>query len=575
MPQFQPVQFGKYFLLDRIATGGMAEVFKAKIVGEHGFEKIVIIKTLFPHLQTEKELVDSFIEEAKLAALLQHQNIVQIYDFGKVDESYFIAMEYLSGINLRKILDVSEKFPLNMGDALFITQQICAGLNYAYNIKDLNGKHLHLIHRDVSPPNIIITDDGQVKIIDFGIAKASSKNTSTRMGIIKGKVAYMSPEQAEGKLIDHRSDIFSIGIILYEMVSRHQMYKGDTVDVLSKARNVQFEPIEIVKPDLPEPIKTVINKALKKNIALRYQSSVEMMNDIEKCIIDLTLRPSGHELTLFVEQIARAEKTRKPETHDKNANINQVNKVKKTSGKDNSKENDEFQETIFIDTSDKQPSKKRKFAFYSIIMAIIFVFVIFPFPMNKSTILTLQKKITEKFKKRQNRVATPLPVIKYSPKMEAAAIKALEQKRFHDAVMQFENLLTQNPAMENRFKQPYTKALLGAASESIEQESKIAKELLLKAIAIDKGSVDAFFNLGYVYAVDKDYKNAEIMYKKAVDLKPPYLDEALFNLSVVQDKLGKKEMAANNLKRAFNINPNNTMVEKYLEKFNKRDGESN
>ena len=201
MTTFQPVQFGKYILLDRIATGGMAELYRAKITGSEGFEKVIAIKKILPHLTREESLISSFIDEAKLAAFLQHPNIVQIYDFGEMEDSYFLAMEYLFGKDLKFIIEKSKEMqnPIELEDALLITTQICNGLFYAHNLKDFHGKPLNIIHRDIGPQNIFITFDGQVKIIDFGIAKAANQSTITQSDLIKGKVAYMSPETGPGK----------------------------------------------------------------------------------------------------------------------------------------------------------------------------------------------------------------------------------------------------------------------------------------------------------------------------------------------------------------------------------------
>ena len=246
MSEVNPVRFGKYLLLEMIATGGVAQLFLAKITGVEGFEKLVAIKMILPHLSGEKELVTAFIDEAKLAALLSHQNIAQIYDFGLMENSYFIAMEYLFGKDLRHILQKAKEkeMPLGLEQALYITSRICSGLDYAHKMADFQGKPLHIIHRDISPQNILITYQGEVKIVDFGIAKAASQSTVTSDGAIKGKVAYMSPEQASGEKIDHRSDIFSTGILLYEMLTQKRMFTGDTLEILDKARKGAFEQAE-------------------------------------------------------------------------------------------------------------------------------------------------------------------------------------------------------------------------------------------------------------------------------------------------------------------------------------------
>jgi serine/threonine protein kinase len=298
-----PLKFGKYWLTDRIAVGGMAELYRGKISGEEGFEKAVAVKKILPHLSEEQEAVSYFIDEARLAALLQHPNIVQIYDFGRLDDSYFIAMEYLFGKDLKTVLHTADQrgMPLSLENALHIAVSVCSGLDYAHNMKDLQGHLLNIIHRDVSPQNIFLTYDGQIKIIDFGIAKAASRISNTRSGVIKGKVAYMSPEQAEGNEVDHRSDIFSVGILLYEMVTGRYMYEGDAMDILSQAREARFTRAERIVRDLPECLVAVLDMALAKHPDDRYDSCGEMLSDLEDCIYHLNFRPNGQKLSQFMK----------------------------------------------------------------------------------------------------------------------------------------------------------------------------------------------------------------------------------------------------------------------------------
>ncbi len=300
-----PLKFGKYWLTDRIAVGGMAELYRGKISGEEGFEKAVAVKKILPHLSEEKEAVRYFIDEARLAALLQHPNIIQIYDFGRLDDSYFIAMEYLFGKDLKTVLQTAEKrgVSLSLENALHIAVGICSGLDHAHNMKDLQGHLLNIIHRDVSPQNIFLTYDGQIKIIDFGIAKATSRISHTRSGVIKGKVAYMSPEQAEGHEVDHRSDIFSVGILLYEMVTGRYMYEGDAMDILSQAREARFTRAERIVRDLPECLVAVLDMALSKHPDDRYDSCGDMLSDLEDCIYHLNFRPSGQKLSQFMKSL--------------------------------------------------------------------------------------------------------------------------------------------------------------------------------------------------------------------------------------------------------------------------------
>ena len=219
-----------------------------------------------------------------------------------MEDAYFIAMEYLFGKDLKSVFTKSAQItsPIGLENALLIAAKICEGLEYAHNLKDLHGAFLNIIHRDISPPNIFVTYDGKVKIIDFGIAKTTTQTARTQVGIIKGKVAYMSPEQAEGRKIDRRSDIFAAGILLYEMVTGQAIYSGDTMEVLNKAIHANYKPLEDIAPDLPSPIYPILHRALDKDIDERYQSCGEMMTDIENCLYEMGSRPNTKILEKYI-----------------------------------------------------------------------------------------------------------------------------------------------------------------------------------------------------------------------------------------------------------------------------------
>jgi len=267
-----------YVLLDLIGIGGMAEVYKAKLVGRQGFEKQIVIKKLLAQVAGDREVIDNFITEAKLAALLQHENIAYIYDFGELEGSFFIAMEYLFGKDLFTISRRSAETntPLSPHQSLTIAAKICEGMDYAHNLKDFQQRPLKIIHRDLTPHNIFITYDGKVKIIDFGVAKAELSDNRTQIGMVKGKISYMSPEQLAEQEIDNRSDIFSIGILLYEMLSGQRMYQGDTAALIKKCINADFTPLQEIVTGLPEDLYSILGKALTKEKEKRYQSCAEM-----------------------------------------------------------------------------------------------------------------------------------------------------------------------------------------------------------------------------------------------------------------------------------------------------------
>jgi len=299
----------KYILLDRIGIGGMAEVYRCKLIRQKGFEKIIVLKKLLPHVAQDREIVDNFIAEARLAALLQHENIISIYDFGELDGSYFIAMEYLFGKDLHTIMQRAKENNVSMdaGRALRIAAKICAGMEYAHSLKDLKHSPLHLIHRDLSPHNVFITYDGKVKIIDFGIAKAELYDNHTQVGVLKGKISYMSPEQIAGENIDLRSDIFSIGILLYEMLSGQRMYNGDTATLLRKCMLVEYVEPEKTCPGLQKEIYNILHKALQKDKTKRYQSCGSMRSDIDDCLFNMKQRVDDRSLQDYVRQLFAVE----------------------------------------------------------------------------------------------------------------------------------------------------------------------------------------------------------------------------------------------------------------------------
>lgn len=272
-------RFGNYFLLKKIATGGMAELFKAKKSGAEGFEKLLAIKLILPHLSGNEEFISMFIDEAKVAALLNHQNIVQIYDLGRIENSYCIVMEYVRGKDLRTVLHrgMKTKSPLPVEHACLITAQALAGLSYAHRKKD-KGKDLGIVHRDISPQNILVSYEGEVKIVDFGIAKAATQSRDTRVGVLKGKISYMSPEQAHGRPLDMRSDVFSTGVVFYEMLTGKKLFQGDTdLNTLEKVREAKVEPLPTeLNGAVPKELEGILLKSLAKEPEQRFQTASEM-----------------------------------------------------------------------------------------------------------------------------------------------------------------------------------------------------------------------------------------------------------------------------------------------------------
>jgi serine/threonine protein kinase len=286
MSDFEPRPFGKYFLTERIAVGGMAEIYKAKTFGVDGFEKVLAIKKILTHYSADKEFITMLTDEAKLVVNLSHANIVQVYDLGRVGDDYFISMEYINGINLRELIEhaiqIKEKIPEDI--ALYIISEVCKGLDYAHSKRDENGDPINIVHRDISPQNILVSHDGGVKIVDFGIAKAAMNSSQTNIGILKGKVTYMAPEQAFGKPIDGRTDLFSCGIILYELFSQKRLFTGDSqMEILKKIRNTKIDE-KFFGDEIPDPIKPILAKALAYSVKNRYQSVADLQIDLTRIL---------------------------------------------------------------------------------------------------------------------------------------------------------------------------------------------------------------------------------------------------------------------------------------------------
>ena len=280
----QAIPFGKYLLLDRISVGGMAEVFKAKSYGVEGFEKVIAIKRILPSMGEDRDFIKMFIDEAKIAGQLAHANICQIFELGRIDGAHFIAMEFIWGKDLLQIQNRLRKLKQNMTPAMacFVVAKVCEGLDYAHRRRDAMGRPLEIVHRDCSPQNVIISYEGEVKIIDFGIAKAASRSSRTMHGVLKGKFGYMSPEQVRGLPLDRRSDIFALGTILYECLTGERLFQGDTdFATLEKVRNVDIPPPRQLNPSIPDEVERIIMKSLARDVETRYQWCSEFLADLQ------------------------------------------------------------------------------------------------------------------------------------------------------------------------------------------------------------------------------------------------------------------------------------------------------
>ena len=266
----------RYRVIDRLEAGGMAEVFRGEAQSVQGFRKQVAIKRVLPHLAQNQNFIAMFLDEARLGARLSHANIVTVFDIGAADNTYFIVMEFVDGANLKHIMETLRKqgrrFPIK--DAIFICIEACRGLSYAHETADDQGRPLHIVHRDVSPPNILVSKRGEIKLTDFGLAKATTQLERTDPGVVKGKFSYLAPEAALGQPVDARTDVFALGIVLWEMLAGRRLFLGETdYQTVKLVQKAEIPSLQRVNPEADAEFEAVLHKALARDPAQRFQSA--------------------------------------------------------------------------------------------------------------------------------------------------------------------------------------------------------------------------------------------------------------------------------------------------------------
>jgi serine/threonine-protein kinase len=301
-----PLMLGPYELLQRIATGGMAEVYLARRAGPHGFQKVVAVKRILPQLAQDTDFVAMFVDEARVCARLAHPNIVQVFDFGEHDGELYMAMEFVDGTTAARLVRAAasrnEEVPLDA--ALYIALSVLRGLDYAHNARDDEGKPLDLVHRDVSPGNVLIDRSGAVKLTDFGIARAAEIERRTDAGQLKGKLGYMSPEQVVGRELDARSDLFTVGIALAELVMLRPLFSGpNEIDVLMRIRDADLGVLDRAGSRVPDDVRAVLFRALARDRALRYPSAAAFAEGIEEIMRRRRLQVGPAKVAAWIEKL--------------------------------------------------------------------------------------------------------------------------------------------------------------------------------------------------------------------------------------------------------------------------------
>lgn len=300
----QPIQ-QKYKVIKKLDAGGMAEVFIADAAGVQGIVKRVAIKRILPSLAANEKFVAMFLDEARVASMLSHANIVQTFDVGESEGSYFIVMEFVDGTSLKHLIDYRKERGklIPIGSAIRFVIEACKGLDYAHNAVDVRQRPLHIVHRDISPPNLLVSVRGEVKVVDFGLAKAASQLEVTDPGVVKGKFSYLAPEAVMGLQVDHRVDIFALGIILWEMLTGMRLFYGEneyqTVQLVEKCH---IPPISALNPNVPAVLDDIIYKALVKDRDLRYEQAEEFADALNNFLYSAGLKATTKDIAALVRE---------------------------------------------------------------------------------------------------------------------------------------------------------------------------------------------------------------------------------------------------------------------------------
>ncbi len=305
----------RYRLIEKLEAGGMAEVFLGEATSVQGFKKRVAIKRVLPHLSSHKNFIGMFLDEARLGARLSHANIVSVFDIGSSDNSFFIVMEFVDGTNLKKVMETlrvkRQSFPLK--DAIYISMEACRGLSYAHELRDDDGNPMELVHRDVSPPNILISQRGEVKVTDFGLAKARTQLERTDPGVVKGKFSYLSPEAASGIPVTERADIFALGVCIWEMLAGRRLFLGETdYETVQAVARAEVPSLVGEHPEVDEEFEAVLMRSLARNPDERFATAREFGDSLAGYLFHRQMKVTSWEIASLVKEALERQKSVPP-----------------------------------------------------------------------------------------------------------------------------------------------------------------------------------------------------------------------------------------------------------------------
>ena len=305
----------RYEIIEKIDAGGMAEVWKARSTSLKGFEKLVAIKRVLPTLTENKRFLSMFLDEARLSLHLNHANIVQTFDIGQTENGYFIVMEWIDGTHLKSIIETAaqQQFRVPKEQAVYIISEVCKALTHAHLRRDEQGQSLGIVHRDVSPPNVLISREGEVKLVDFGLAKAQSQLTATDPGVVKGKFGYLSPEGAFGRTVDARADIFSAGSVLWELLAGKRLFDGKSnIDTVQQVRAAEIPSLMKVNHEVDEELNAIVMKALAKEPEQRYATAEAFGHALTQYLFSNRLMVTNYAIAVLVKRVLAARETTRP-----------------------------------------------------------------------------------------------------------------------------------------------------------------------------------------------------------------------------------------------------------------------
>ncbi|MCK5800616.1 MAG: serine/threonine protein kinase, partial [Deltaproteobacteria bacterium] len=318
----------KYRILEKLDSGGMAEIYRAEAELIQGLKKQVAIKRILPHLTKNEKFVAMFLDEAKLSLYLDHANIVHVFDIGRSGETYFIVMEYVHGPNLRSVNESMRRLGqlIKIEEAIFMMMEVCKGLGYAHDmVSPEDGQSLKIVHRDVSPPNILLSRNGEVKLVDFGLAKAASQVEQTDPGVVKGKFSYLSPEAASGQTVDFRSDLFAVGIILFEVLTGRRLFLGETdYQTVELVRKANVPSLATINPQIPPELDQIVHKSLARDANQRYQHAYEFQDALAQFLFARGTKVTSRDIATLVRRVNAEREHTRPRKSRTRGVINQL-----------------------------------------------------------------------------------------------------------------------------------------------------------------------------------------------------------------------------------------------------------